>query len=109
MLIRWKRNKARSNLAALNFFPFASDLGLQTAEGIGVVVSDIATAVTLGACPIEKRVPIVAFTESCRNDTMTCVTSDAYTCDELGGVMTSGTAWVGILGLMIMVIMLAYK
>jgi len=29
---------------------FLAHLGLQTAEGLGVVVSDIATAVTLGAC-----------------------------------------------------------
>jgi adenine/guanine/hypoxanthine permease len=29
---------------------FLAHLGLQTAEGIGAVVSDIATAVTLGAC-----------------------------------------------------------
>jgi AGZA family xanthine/uracil permease-like MFS transporter len=40
---------------------------------------------------------------------MTCVTSDAYTCDDLGGIMTSGTAWLGLLGLMIIAIMMAYK
>ena len=88
---------------------FLAHLGLQTAEGIGVVVSDIATAVTLGGCPEENRTPIVALTDSCRANTMTCVESDAYTCDDLGGVMTSGTAWLGILGLLIMAIMLAYK
>lgn len=88
---------------------FLAHLGLQTAEGIGVVVSDIATAVTLGACPEDKRVPIVALTESCKENYFTCVTSDAYTCDDLGGIMTSGTAWLGILGFMIMVILLAYK
>ena len=93
--------------AAIGFF--LAHLGLQTAEGIGIVVSDIATAVTLGACPEEKRTPIVAFTESCRNNTLNCVESDAYTCDELGGVMTSGTAWVGILGTVIMLVMLSYK
>lgn len=88
---------------------FLAHLGFQTAEGIGIVVSDIATAVTLGACPLENRVPIVALTESCAADSATCTTSDAYTCDVLGGVMTSGTAWVGILGTMIILVLLAYR
>lgn len=77
---------------------FLAHLGFQTAEGIGIVVSDIATAVTLGACPLEKRSYMVAFTEACQADTSACVMSDAYTCDDLGGVLTSATAWVGILG-----------
>mgnify|MGYP005843763035 CR=1 FL=1 len=38
-----------------------------------------------------------------------CVEGGAYTCDERGGVMTSPTTWVGILGLFIIVILLAYK
>ena len=63
---------------------FLAHLGLQTAEGIGIVVSDIATAVTLGACPEENRTPIVSLTESCMENTQTCVVSDAYTCDDLG-------------------------
>jgi AGZA family xanthine/uracil permease-like MFS transporter len=88
---------------------FLAHLGYQTAEGIGLVVSDIATAVTLGACPVEKRVPIVALTEACAADSNMCVASDAYTCDELGGVMTSPTTWVGILGMLIMVVLLSYK
>ena len=89
---------------------FLAHLGLQTAEGIGVVVSDIATAVTLGACPLSKRTPIVALTPECfANGGFDCVTSDAYTCDEEGGVMTSATTWVGILGLMMMLTLLAYK
>ena len=44
---------------------FLAHLGLQTAEGIGVVVSDIATAVTLGACPPEDRTYIVAYDKAC--------------------------------------------
>jgi AGZA family xanthine/uracil permease-like MFS transporter len=88
---------------------FLAFIGLQTAEGIGVVVSDIATAVTLGACPPDKRTPIVAFTEECAADSSLCVISDAYTCDVLGGVMTSARTWVGILGLVIVAVMLAYK
>ena len=67
--------------AAIGFF--LAHLGLQTAEGIGVVVSDIATAVTLGACPEEKRTKITALTDACISDSALCVTSDAYTCDEL--------------------------
>jgi len=92
--------------AAIGFF--LAHLGLQTAEGIGVVVSDIATAVTLGACPPDKRTPIVAYTPACADEGI-CVFSDAYTCDDLGGSMTSARTWVGILGLMIMLIMLAYR
>jgi adenine/guanine/hypoxanthine permease len=88
---------------------FLAHLGLQTAEGIGIVVSDIATAVTLGACPEDKRTPIVAFTEACKNDTSFCTTSDAYTCDNLGGIMTSPTTWMGILGFMITLTFMAYK
>ena len=64
---------------------------------------------TLGACPEDRRTPMTALTAECLADTTQCVTSEAYTCDVLGGVMTSATTWVGILGLAIMVIMLAYK
>jgi hypothetical protein len=52
---------------------------------------------------------MVALTEACAADSSMCVTSDSYTCDELGGQMESATAWIGILGTMIMVILLAYK
>ena len=64
---------------------------------------------TLGACNEDRRVPMVALTESCAADSSNCVTSDSYTCDELGGQMESATAWIGILGTLIMVILLAYK
>jgi hypothetical protein len=59
--------------------------------------------------PYEHRTPIVAFTAACMADTTMCVTSDAYTCDNLGGIMTSATTWIGILGLMIMAVMMGYK
>jgi adenine/guanine/hypoxanthine permease len=97
----------KSTPAAIGFF--LAHIGLQTAEGIGIVVADIATGVTLGGCPLEKRTKITALTESCAADSLTCVTSDQYTCDVLGGVMTSGTVWVGMLGLMIIMTMMAYK
>eukprot|EP00804_Cyclotella_cryptica_P013216 CCRYP_007006-RA/>CCRYP_007006-RA protein AED:0.31 eAED:0.31 QI:219/0.75/0.6/1/0.75/0.6/5/178/607 len=87
---------------------FLAHLGFQTAEGLGIVVSDIATAVTLGACPPDKRTPIVAYDDACAQAGV-CVTSDAYTCDVLGGRMTSATTWLGIVGLLLMVTMLAYK
>lgn len=87
---------------------FLAHLGLQTAEGIGIVVSDIATAVTLGACPLEKRTYIVAYDDLCRENGI-CIPSDAYTCDVNGGQMTSATTWMGILGLMVIAIALAYK
>ena len=88
---------------------FLAHIGLQTAEGLGIVVSDIATAVTLGACPEDKRTPIVAYDEACANNSEACVFGDAYTCDVQGGVMTAPTTWMGILGLMIISIALAYK
>mmetsp|Transcript_23842 Transcript_23842/g.56168 ORF Transcript_23842/g.56168 Transcript_23842/m.56168 type:complete len:542 (-) Transcript_23842:186-1811(-) len=87
---------------------FLAHLGFQTAEGLGIVVADIATAVTLGGCPEEFRTPLVAYDDACANDGI-CVVSDSYTCDVMGGTMTSGTTWIGLLGMMIMAIMLAYK
>lgn len=87
---------------------FLAHLGFQTAEGLGIVVADIATAVTLGGCPPEFRTPLVAYDDACANDGI-CVISDSYTCDVLGGRMWSATTWVGIVGMLIMAIMLAYK
>ncbi len=46
---------------------FLAHLGLQTAEGIGAVVGDIATAVTLGGCPPESRTLMVAYDDLCRD------------------------------------------
>jgi AGZA family xanthine/uracil permease-like MFS transporter len=107
-LIRWIPEPVRvATPAAIG--AFLAHLGLQTAEGLGIVVSDIATAVTLGACPPDKRTPIVALTESCAADTTTCVISDAYTCDVRGGVMTSPTTWVGILGTIMILVLLSYR
>ena len=40
---------------------FLAHLGLQSAEGIGAVVGDIATAVTLGGCPPEQQTKLVAY------------------------------------------------
>lgn len=87
---------------------FLAHLGLQTAEGIGAVVGDVATAVTLGGCPEGKRTPMVAYDADCK-DLGICVFSDNYTCDVNGGIMSSGTTWIGILGMMIIAIAMAYK
>jgi len=87
---------------------FLAHLGFQTAEGIGLVVGDIATAVTLGGCAPEFRTPLVAYDDACANDGI-CVVSDTYTCDVLGGKMQSATTWIGIFGMMVMAIMIAYK
>jgi AGZA family xanthine/uracil permease-like MFS transporter len=88
---------------------FLAHLGLQTAEGIGVVVSDVATSVTLGGCSPEHRTPMVALDDGCLANPLNCVTSDAYTCDVLGGHMESPTTWLGIAGTVLMAILLAYK
>jgi len=88
---------------------FLAHLGLQTAEGIGVVVGDFATAVTLGGCPEDRRTYLTPLTDACIANSFDCQTSDTYTCDNLGGQMTSPTAWIGIFGSLVMVILLAYK
>lgn len=88
---------------------FLAHLGLQTAEGIGVVVADVATAVTLGGCAPEKRTYMVALDERCKENYEFCILSDSYTCDTLGGHMESATAWIGIVGTLVMVALLTYK
>jgi len=87
---------------------FLAHLGFQTAEGLGIVVSDIATGITLGGCSEEYRTPLVALTDQCLNEGI-CVTSNGYTCDVEGGIMRNAQTWLGIVGMMIMAIMLAYK
>jgi len=75
---------------------FLAHLGLQTAEGIGLVVTDMATGLTLGGCPPDKRTYA----------TYGGKTGDAYTCDDLGGQMTSATTWVGIVTLLVISVLL---
>lgn len=87
---------------------FLAHLGLQTAEGLGIVVSDIATAVTLGACPEQFRTPLVAYDDACKNEGI-CVLSDAYTCDVLGHRMESATVWLGLVGMFIMGVCMSYS
>jgi len=87
---------------------FLAHLGLQSAEGLGIVVADIATTVTLGACPEQYRTPLVAYDDACRNEGI-CVLSDAYTCDVLGHRMESATMWLGLVGMLLMGVLMAYS
>jgi len=87
---------------------FLAHLGLQTAEGIGLVVTDVATGVTIGGCPPKDRVyaiydrfaydmgnyPPYTATGGVNDGVLGCnatlgtcmhlpgVTADAYTCDN---------------------------
>jgi len=79
---------------------FLAHLGLQTAEGIGLVVADTATGLTLGGCSPDNRIDVAAvggFPEG------------QYTCDGGKGTMQSATTWLGLLGTMIMIILMSYK
>eukprot|EP00793_Prasinoderma_coloniale_P006837 PRCOL_00001668-RA len=80
---------------------FLAHLGLQTAEGIGLVVTDVSTGLTLGGCPPDKRV-YATYPPS-------PVTADSYTCDEMGGQMESATTWIGIVTIALIAIMLKRK
>jgi len=82
---------------------FLAHLGLQTAEGIGVVVGDTATAVSLGGCPPEDRTPL------CYETPNGYLCGPTYTCDLKQGQMTSATTWLGIGGLLFMVLLLSYR
>lgn len=108
---------------------FLAHIGLQSAEGIGLVVTDIATGITLGGCPPDKRNPAFycplqtlteagginvggnVFTggnpsgsvEQCLSESLN------YTCDTYGGRMTSATTWIGICGVLIIGILMAKK
>lgn len=99
---------------------FLAFLGLQTAEGIGLVTYEPATLVTLGACPIEKRVNQFSITADgknsagfpvCRTDENGRVVADVgpaspnYGCVE--GEMTSPSFWLGVMGGMAMVVLIA--
>jgi AGZA family xanthine/uracil permease-like MFS transporter len=101
---------------------FLAHLGLQTAEGIGLVVTDVATGLTLGGCPAGNRSYAVygpqAYLPKCVEDLKatpikTCptiagaVTADAYTCDNAPStVLTSPTTWLGICTIFIIAILL---
>ena len=78
---------------------FLAHLGLQTAEGIGLVVTDVATGVTLGGCAPEYRTYA----------TYNGLTADAYTCDNLGHTMESATTWLGIFTVVLIALLLKRK
>lgn len=99
---------------------FLAFIGLQQAEGLGVVTYSSATAVTLGGCPPDYRSYQYTFSSSQLEDA--CVLSDGaavanpansgwtassnYFC-ESAGVLRSGQTWLGIAGGMLMAVLLA--
>jgi AGZA family xanthine/uracil permease-like MFS transporter len=100
---------------------FLAHLGLQSAEGIGVVVNDFATAVTLGGCSQSHRKYIsidcngqfadwmAAGADTADGATPYFLTSDQYTCDGGGGKMQSMTMYLGIVVLLLTGVMLKRK
>jgi len=76
---------------------FLAHLGLQTAEGIGLVVTDVATGLTLGGCSPAYRT-YASYDGG--------PTADSYTCDVLGGRMQSATTWLGIATLWFIAVLL---
>lgn len=65
---------------------FLALIGCQTAEGIGLVVNDGATNVTLGGCGF--------YDQTCQAGNLWCG------CDH-GGVLEGGTTWLGIMGVVL--------
>ena len=94
---------------------FLAHLGLQTAEGMGVVVSDIATGLTLGGCTPEHRSyvmmnsPGAVWPNPGSPSGVGGVIADAYTCDNEGGKMQSATTWLSIVTLFLITYMLKHK
>lgn len=76
---------------------FLAHIGLQSAEGIGIVTSHGATLVTLGGCDLDKQV--CSFVDGDYG-------SVCY-CPE--GTMEGPTVWLGIAGFALMTILMIYK
>ncbi|KAL6762610.1 xanthine/uracil/vitamin C permease-like protein [Haematococcus lacustris] len=98
---------------------FLAFIGLQQAEGIGLITADTATLVTLGGCPFEDRIPLYAIGDvdsvcSCQMYNGTAVptagsprlgpASASYYCG--GKRMRSATTWLGICGGLLMVLLM---
>ncbi|MEW5314592.1 MAG: hypothetical protein WDW38_006075 [Sanguina aurantia] len=101
---------------------FLAFIGLQGSEGLGMIVYDSATLVTLGGCPYEKR--LHSFTPNDPNNVCSIQNgtnpdgsmyqyidssglgpgSPNYSCD--GMRMRSSTMWLGIFGGMMMVLLM---
>ncbi|KAG5190681.1 permease family-domain-containing protein [Tribonema minus] len=73
---------------------FLTHIGLQTSEGIGLVVGDSATLVHLGGCPPDKRIYPIEF-------------SSWYMCN--GNVMTSARTWIGAIAFLCMALLLTKR
>jgi AGZA family xanthine/uracil permease-like MFS transporter len=80
---------------------FLAFIGLQQGEGIGLVVNDGATLVTLGGCPPWKRTNFAPVSQV--NGTLTLAdganASGNYACKS--GRLQSATTWLGITGFLI--------
>eukprot|EP01083_Nonionella_stella_P266582 901617_1 len=74
---------------------FITMIGMQSNQGIGVVVSDGATAISLGGCGYYNMV--------CQEGTGLYCTCPA------GTKMTGATTWMSIFGYIIIIILMIYK
>ena len=72
---------------------FLAFIGLQGSVGLGAVVGNDATLVTLGGCPPEFREPMGS--------------GGAYYC--AGGVLSDPTLWLGVFGLVLMAFLMMKK
>ena len=82
---------------------FLAHIGLQSAEGIGLVTADLATGITLGGCDLDKQV-CFDFSEG---DWTTSGTGGFCQCLE--GTMEGPTTWLGIAGFVLMSVLIVYK
>lgn len=92
---------------------FLAFIGMQTANGIGIVSFEPATLVTLGGCRIEDRAPMYTI-----KDTSTICSADNLANPNVGPAspnyacvnqmkMRSASMWLGIMGGVLMVLLMA--
>eukprot|EP01025_Chloroclados_australasicus_P067210 TRINITY_DN9294_c0_g2_i1.p1 TRINITY_DN9294_c0_g2~~TRINITY_DN9294_c0_g2_i1.p1 ORF type:complete len:561 (-),score=55.61 TRINITY_DN9294_c0_g2_i1:267-1949(-) len=89
---------------------FLCHIGLQGAEGLGVVSFEPATLVTLGGCRVDDRVPMYIISEPsgvcdfATNTTSLPPASPNYAC--VGDKMVNPALWLGLAGLFIMALLM---
>ena len=74
---------------------FLAHIGLQSAEGIGLIVADGATLVTLGGCDVSDRVCLI-------DPDLYCTCSDNTS-------MEGATTWIGIIGFLLLSSLMIYQ
>ncbi|KAK9811846.1 hypothetical protein WJX72_011125 [[Myrmecia] bisecta] len=93
---------------------FLAFIGLQSAEGLGMVVADSSTLVTLGGCPAQQRAPIYVIPQNssvCSLDANGVIvqslppTGGNHAC--MGHKMQSGSVWLGLSGLILIGILMS--